>query len=106
MSGIIVHHDDGRGITYVSLEYWKDIKQPDWRVHQVTCRQSGIFTTEVVCFDNDHNPIVVLLSGMGCSYAGEGPRGLLDLLEDCGYQVTDTMKQYVFERSYVSFVRK
>ena len=106
MSEIKVYHDEGGGITQLSLDYWRDIVQSDWRVHQVTCKQSGIFTTEVVCFDSDHNLIVVLLSGMNCGYAGEGPHGLLTLLEECGYQVTDLMKQYVFERSYVSFVRK
>ncbi len=106
MSGIIVHHDEGGGITQRSLDYWKEIVQPEWRVHQVSCRQSGMFTTEVVCFDSDHNLIVVLLSGMNCGYSGEGPRGLLTLLEDCGYQVTDTMRNYVYENSYVSLVKK
>ncbi len=105
MTELIVYHDDGGGVTQRSLEYWKKTKQPDWQVRQVTCKNSGIFTTEVTCFDNEHNLIVVLLSGMNCGYGGEGPHGLLDLLTDCDIPVTDSVKSYVFERSYVSFGR-
>ena len=103
MSELKVYHDDGGGVTQRSLEYWKMLRPPEWRIHQVTCRQSGIFTTEVVCFDKEHNLIVVLLSGMNVGYGGEGPHGLLTLLESCGIPVTDMVRKYVFERTYVCF---
>jgi len=80
-----IYHDGGDGITQASLEYWKEIKDPKWRIHQVTCsKDSGIFNTEIDCFDDDYNLIVVMLSGLSCGYGGTGPHGLETLLKDIG----------------------
>ena len=104
MSELKVYYDDGGGVTQRSLEFWKLLRVPSWKIHQVTCKNTGIFTTEVVCFDRQHNLIVVLLSGLNCGYGGEGPHGLITLLEDCGFPKEVTSRE-VFTKPLVTFAR-
>ena len=83
-----VYHDDGDGVTEVSLDYFKTLKGKLGVIDSISIDADRLFTMEIRSHtkkfeyhEKDYEVIITLLSGVSCGYRGTGPRGSQRIIE-------------------------
>ena len=77
-----VYHDDGDGVTEVSLDYFKTLKGKLGVIDSISIDADRLFTMEIRSHTvRDYEVIITLLSGVSCGYRGTGPRGSQRIIE-------------------------
>ena len=77
-----VYHDDGDGVTEVSLDYFKTLKGKLGDIDSISIDADRLFTMEIRSHTvRDYEVIITLLSGVSCGYRGTGPRGSQRIIE-------------------------
>ena len=77
-----VYHDDGDGVTEVSLDYFKTLKGKLGVIDSISIDADRLFTMEIRSHTvRDYEVIITLLSGVSCGYRGTGPRGSQSIIE-------------------------
>ena len=77
-----VYHDDGDGVTEVSLDYFKTLKGKLGVIDSISIDADRLFTMEIRSHTvRDYEVIITLLSGVSCGYRGTGPTGSQQIIE-------------------------
>ena len=77
-----VYHDDGDGVTEVSLDYFKTLKGKLGVIDSISIDADRLFTMEIRSHTvRDYEVIITLLSGVSCGYRGTGPTGSQRIIE-------------------------
>jgi len=78
-------YDGGGGVTQASLKFFREHKRYLGRVIAVACGEipngSGNWRTVITGTLG-----IIILSGCSCGYAGEGPHGLYEILQELGFE--------------------
>ena len=90
-----VYHDQGGGVTRVSLDYFHRLYRRLGKICRVSIDQHRVFSMEIRGVDG-----VMLLSGCNCGYGGEGPHGTFEVLKELGVTDEATLAK-VFTEPYL-----
>ena len=90
-----IYHDEGAGVTQMSVEYFTKLKGKLGRITDIRVDSDREFSTEIYC-----DAGFVLLSGTNCGYGGTGPHGTVELLKMMGFK-PEMFERQVFENKSV-----
>ena len=90
-----IYHDEGAGVTQMSVEYFTKLKGKLGRIYDIRVDSDREFSTEIFC-----DAGYVLLSGTNCGYGGTGPHGTVELLTMMGFK-SEMFERKIFENQSV-----
>lgn len=90
-----VYHDEGAGVTQMSVEYFKKLKGKLGKIIDIRVDSDREFSMEMYC-----DAGYVLLSGVNCGYGGTGPHGTVEILKMIGFK-PEMYERIVFENQSV-----
>jgi hypothetical protein len=90
------YFDNGLGITADSIAYYRDHRHELGMIIVAEVSFPGMSDHYPYCFElRDDRGNRMFLSGLTTGYAGEGPRGAMEILVDAGFPVVDAQRVMV-----------
>jgi hypothetical protein len=89
------YFDNGLGIAADSIAYYRDHRHELGTILVAEVSFPGLSDHHPYCFElRDDCGNRIFLSGLTAGYAGEGPRGAMEILIDAGFGVTDSQRVF------------
>jgi hypothetical protein len=89
------YFDNGLGITADSISYYRDHRHELGTILVAEVAFPGLSDHYPYCFElRDDLGNRLFLSGLTAGYAGEGPRGAMEVLIDAGFGVADAQRVF------------
>lgn len=87
------YFDNGLGVTADSVAYYRDHRHELSTIIAAEVAFPGLSDRYPYCFElRDDTGNRMFLSGLTAGYAGEGPRGAMEVLVDAGFGVVDAQR--------------